>query len=348
MQVAAQQLPHRMPAAWSVTSRLDLAVEHLAMELRVPAQVLKKLMLDALRYPVVHCDLTHHTHLEVMVEDSLRGQLLPIPPILLSFLEEGIGQGEDGYEIPLSIDGHQHAEYLTMLARAQWVLRRGSAQIQVPLFRYCRPNPEQALLALTNDFPVSELVHTGRDHPHIQRYHNFVQHHGSRNGMSVTIPDTASRPTSNFGSTYSMQRALVAHRRFIYESLRLDFEPVLVPRLCAQGLPMRYQVRHQQSIPPLGCELRTLEGLQEKAMAEGGCDLWIDDSTSTANIYGGHQGLLAHWRGLELLVQREGCLPVHQRFLTVLQEDHFSGRAQVRLELPLIAPDEFLDEDELL
>ena len=76
----------------SIPTAMERAVGQLAMRLRVPALVLQKLMLDAIRYPIVHRDLTRHTQLEVCVEDSQTGQLLPIPPIMLSFLEEGIGE----------------------------------------------------------------------------------------------------------------------------------------------------------------------------------------------------------------------------------------------------------------
>ena len=332
-------------------SAMQRAIGHLALRLNVPAMVLQKLMLDAIRYPVVHRDLTRHSQLEVWLEDRQTGQLLPLPPIMLSFLEEGVSDAGAGYEVPLTLDVDQHPDFTNRLSRAQWVLRRGPLRVDVPLFTRVEVHPVDGSLWLEDDFPIGELVQSARETAHQLPYFNFLQHQdqtGKQSGVAISVLDDASSPVSHFGSLYSLHRALIAQRHYIYESLRLGFAAVLVPQLCLKGLPMRYQAVHRMGWSPLGVERRTLDALQSQVLAQGTPDIWLSDQTPSADLYGGCQGLVCHWRHLELLVQREGCLPFHQRFIEVLQEDRGDSRVQIRLAMPLLGRDEFLPEDELL
>ncbi len=330
---------------------LERAVGDLAIRLQVPAMVLQKLMLNALCYPVVHRDLTRHSQLEVLLEDALTGDILPLPPVMLSFLEEGLAAPGTQYGIPLTVDVDQHPSFTLRLSRAQWVIRQGAARLDVPLFSQVEASPDDGTLWLEDAFPLGALIQSGRDSDHHAPYFNFFQHlelQGRQSGVAVAIRDDADAPASHFGSHYSLHRVLVAQRHFIFESLRLGFAAVLVPQLCQKGLPMRYQVLHRQGQSPTGREHKGLEALQHQVIKQGTPDIWLSDDDLSARDYGGCQGLVCYWRQLELLVQREGCLPIRQRFLDVLQEDRANGRIQVRMMMPLLSRDEFLQEDELL
>lgn len=335
----------------SIPTAMERAVGQLAMRLRVPAMVLQKLMLDAIRYPIVHRDLTRHTQLEVCVEDGQTGQLLPIPPIMLSFLEEGIGECGAGYEVPITLDLEQYADFPERLARAQWVLRCRNHRLDVPLFTEVVSHQADGSLWLKDAFPLGELIQSVRETEQQLPSFNFFQHldhTGKHSGVAISIIDDGEVPVSHFGSLYSLQRALIAQRHYIYESLRLGFAAVLVPQLCQKGLPMRYQVVHRFGSEPIGIENRTLSALQDQVIDQGTTDIWLSDQTPSADLYGGCQGLVYHWRHLELQVQRDGCLPIHQRFIEVLQEDRADSRIQIRLATPLLGRDELMHEDDLL
>lgn len=355
MTLALQSSPNEMLAPPlhqpRIPTALERAVGHLAMRLQVPAMVLQKLMLDALRYPVVHRDLTRHSQLEVLLEDALTGDILPLPPVMLSFLEEGLGDPGTQYAIPLTVDVDQHPSFTLRLSRAQWVIRRGAVRLDVPLFSQVEDSPDDGTLWLEDAFPLGALIQSGRDSDHHVPYFNFFQHLellGSESGVGVAVAIRDDAPASHFGSHYSLHRALVAQRHFIYESLRLGFAAVLVPQLCQKGLPMRYQVLHQLGQTPTGREHKGFEALQHQVFEQGTPDIWLSDDDPSARVYGGCQGLVCYWRQLELLVQREGCLPIRERFLDVLQEDRANGRIQVRMMMPLLRRDEFLQEVELL
>ena len=231
------------------------------------------------------------------------------------------------------------------------MLRCRNHRLDVPLFTEVVSHQADGSLWLKDAFPLGELIQSVRETEQQLPSFNFFQHldhSGKHSGVAISIIDDGEVPVSHFGSLYSLQRALIAQRHYIYESLRLGFAAVLVPQLCQKGLPMRYQVVHRVGSEPIGIENRTLSALQDQVIDQGTTDIWLSDQTPSADLYGGCQGLVYHWRHLELQVQRDGCLPIHQRFIEVLQEDRADSRIQIRLATPLLGRDELIQEDDLL